>query len=73
MFIVLHIYMYIGLVSKYTEIMIHEDFSNDDQSSDPNLCHKNLGDSKRLRHWNRGHLFIVRPCGHIDFSQPIYK
>ena len=27
----------------------------------------------RLRHWSRGHLFVCRPCGHIDFSQPIYR
>ena len=21
----------------------------------------------------RGHLFICRPCGHIEFSQPVYR
>uniref|UniRef100_A0A1X7UKL4 CxC5 like cysteine cluster associated with KDZ domain-containing protein n=1 Tax=Amphimedon queenslandica TaxID=400682 RepID=A0A1X7UKL4_AMPQE len=36
-------------------------------------CNKDLGRSNRLRHWSRGHLFICRPCGHIDYWQPLYK
>lgn len=37
-------------------------------------CRKDLGDrGKKLRHWSRGHLFIVRGCGHIDTWKPIYK
>ena len=36
-------------------------------------CSKDLGTHTRLRHWSRGHVFICRPCGHIDFWQPIYR
>ena len=36
-------------------------------------CSKELGVRGRLRHRSRGHLFICRPCGHIDLWRPIYK
>ena len=36
-------------------------------------CSKELGVRGRIRHWSRGHLFICRPCGHIDLWRPIYK
>ena len=36
-------------------------------------CRKDLGDGRRLRRWSRGHVFIVRSCGHIDTWRPIYK
>ena len=36
-------------------------------------CRKDLGDRGKLRHWSRGHVFIVRGCGHIDTWKPIYK
>ena len=36
-------------------------------------CKKDIGKSKKVRHWSRGHLFIVRPCGHIDLHKPIYQ
>lgn len=39
----------------------------------PTNCRKDLGDTKKLRHWSRGHVFIVRSCGHIDTFKPIYK
>ena len=32
---------------------------------------KDVGEPKKLRHWSRGHLYIVRPCGHIDLHKPI--
>ena len=34
---------------------------------------KDTGKPKKLRRWSRGHLFIVRPCGHIDLHKPIYQ
>ena len=36
-------------------------------------CKKDTGKPKKLRRWSRGHLFIVRPCGHIDLHKPIYQ
>jgi hypothetical protein len=39
----------------------------------PTQCRKNLGETKRLRHWSRGHQFIIRAGGHIDTFQPLYK
>ena len=44
-----------------------------DQPEQPSPCKKDTGQRSRLRHWSRGHVFVFRPCGHIDFSQPIYK
>ena len=36
-------------------------------------CKKDLGEKRKLRLWSRGHLFIVRPCVHIDLWRPIYR
>jgi len=36
-------------------------------------CRKNIGTTKRLRRWSRGHQFIVRAGGHIEAWQPLYK
>lgn len=36
-------------------------------------CYKDTGERQKLRHWSRGHLFIVHPCGHIDVWRPIYR
>lgn len=36
-------------------------------------CRKDLGEKRKLRLWSRGHLFIVRPCGHVDLWRPIYR
>ena len=36
-------------------------------------CSKDTGERTKLQTWSRGHLFIVRPCGHIDTWQPLYK
>ena len=47
--------------------------SDDTQVLTASSCKKDLGSNSRLRHWSRGHLFICRPCGHIDYWQPIYK
>ncbi len=37
------------------------------------LCTTNIGKTKRLRRWSRGHQFIVRAGGHIEAWQPLYK
>ena len=36
-------------------------------------CRKDLGDKGKLRLWSRGHIFIVRTCGHIDMWRPIFR
>ena len=66
--------IFIGFAANHPELakefnLIHHATTDDDSLG----CKKNLGQSKRLRHWSRGHLFVCRPCGHIDFSQPIYR
>jgi len=53
--------------------MIYEEILSGYEDSGSSLCHKDLGASKQLRHYSRGHLFICRPCGHTEFAQPIYK
>ena len=35
---------------------------------DDNECRKDLGEKGKIRHWSRGHVFVVRTCGHIDIS-----
>ena len=62
----------LGFASKHPTLIPHEETSTTDQP-DFSTCRKDLGGTKRLRHWSRGHLFICRPCGHIEFSQPIYR
>lgn len=42
-------------------------------SSTDSTCRKDLGERRKLRLWSRGHLVIVRPCGHIDMWRPIYR
>ena len=37
------------------------------------LCRKDIGEKRKLRLWSRGHVFIVRSCGFIDMSRPIYR
>ena len=36
-------------------------------------CKKDTGEKGKLQSWSRGHLFIVRPCGHIDTWHPLYR
>ena len=36
------------------------------------LCAKDLGGSKHLRKWSRGHQFVVRAGGHIDMLPPLF-
>ena len=36
-------------------------------------CNKDTGEGGKLQSWSRGHLFVVRPCGHIDTWHPLYK
>ena len=43
------------------------------QEPDASLCRKDIGKRSRLRHWSRGHQFIVRGGGHIDIRQPLYR
>lgn len=42
-------------------------------SKDQTSYRKDLGDKGKLRLWSRGHIFIVRTCGHIDMWRPIYR
>ena len=60
----------IGFAGKHPSLLAHNEDTDDLLISS---CNKDLGATKRLRHWSRGHLFICRPCGHIEFSQPIYR
>ncbi|XP_038071128.1 uncharacterized protein LOC119740011 [Patiria miniata] len=39
----------------------------------PSTCKKDVGARKRLQKWSRGHLFVVRAGGHIEFWQTLYK
>ncbi|XP_038066277.1 uncharacterized protein LOC119736303 [Patiria miniata] len=39
----------------------------------PTSCKKDTGRKARLQKWSRGHLFIVRAGGHIEFFQSLYK
>lgn len=62
----------LGLAARHPdEFLLLQHSSTNDENIEG--CKKNLGHSNRLRHWSRGHLFVCRPCGHNDFSQPIYK
>ena len=36
-------------------------------------CQKDTGQKSKLHMWSRGRFFIVRPCGHIDQWQPLYR
>ncbi len=36
-------------------------------------CRKDLGEKGKLRHWSRGHVFVVRSCGHVDMWKPIFR
>ncbi|XP_022102484.1 uncharacterized protein LOC110985613 [Acanthaster planci] len=39
----------------------------------PSTCKKDVGGKKRLQKWSRGHLFVVRAGGHIEFWKTLYK
>ena len=41
--------------------------------SDQNICRKDTGETRKLRLWSRGHVFIVRSCGIVDMWRPIYR
>ena len=56
-------------LSRYPEVLSGGEAMSEFSSS----CRKDLGDGRRLRRWSRGHVFIVRSCGHIDTWRPIYK
>ena len=64
---------YIGIM----QLIDHFDLNNDSESistvTPASQCRKDLGDKRKLRHWSRGHVFVVRSCGHIDTWKPIYK
>ena len=36
-------------------------------------CHKDIGEKSKLQCRSRGHLFIVRTCGHIETWRPLYR
>ena len=36
-------------------------------------CRKDTGGRKSLQKWSRGHLFIVRAGGHIEYWQSLYR
>ena len=44
-----------------------------DSSSVVTICRKDIGDKGKLRHWSRGHVFVVHSCGHIDTWRPIFR
>ena len=49
-----------------------DDYQLDD--SKHTSCRKDIGEpAGKIRHYSRGHVFIVRSCGHMDWWQPIYK
>ncbi|XP_022111569.1 uncharacterized protein LOC110990776, partial [Acanthaster planci] len=39
----------------------------------PTACKKDTGSKIRLQKWSRGHLFVVRGGGHIEYWQTLYK
>ena len=43
------------------------------EDSQTELCQKDTGSAYKLRRWSRGHQFIVRGGGHIEFWQPLFK
>ena len=52
----------------------HPELLGDDEVIQPiSQCRKDTGDHRRMRHWSRGHLFIVRTCGHIETWRPLFK
>ena len=57
----------------YMEESSHDNEPRKHGESLPTQCRKDLGDSKKLHLWSRGHIFLVRPCGHIDMWRPIYR
>ena len=51
-----------------------KDFQPEMESVPTLSCRKDLGEIPgKLRHYSRGHVFIVRPCGHIEFWKSIFK
>ena len=36
------------------------------------ICNKNIGKTKTIQMWSRGHFMIVAPCGHIYSWKPLY-
>lgn len=55
-------------------LLHHPHLANSDEDEElVTVCNKDTGEKSRLRMWSRGHLFIVRSCGHIDTWKPLYK
>ncbi len=44
-----------------------------DSAVESTSCRKDLGEKGKLRHWSRGHVFVVRSCGHVDTWKPIFR
>lgn len=68
----MHLYNY---VHEGTANLVQKDFtsSGGEIESLTTKCNKDTSGKERLRMWSRGHLFIVRCCGHIDMWRPLYK
>ena len=69
-YLLLHIYCCMCLLLEIVSTNPEMVAVLDDSPGQTSKCSKNLGDANRIR---RGHVFICRPCGHIDFCQPIYR
>lgn len=68
----IHSFVSIGtssLIKNHPSVVDLADLSNQEEK----LCRKDIGKSKRMRRWSRGHQFIVRGGGHIDSWSPLYK
>lgn len=65
-----HFLMTLGTVQLIDQFQISDWNQSESSSSE---CRKDLGEKGKLRHWSRGHIFVVRSCGHIDTWKPIYK
>lgn len=57
------------LIQEHPELIEGAIFSDPTEQQ----CKKNVGRTKTLRKWSRGHQFIVRGGGHIDTWQPLYR
>lgn len=56
------------LLSKNSSMLVSTDIADSTE-----VCRKDIGDTKKLRKWSRGHQFVVRGGGQIDTWQPLYR
>lgn len=64
--------IYIGTIQLIDKFQSLNDWDSD-IATPATQCRKDIGEKGKLRHWSRGHVFVVRSCGHIDTWKPIYK